>query len=816
MRDIHMSTDRFVDHINEGYNANLRYCFILGAGASYTSGIPTGLNMMPEWRDYLLQKGIDYISECAIDCGFSQDKWEHIFSPDYKLNSEDYFTLFDLRFAGNPIVAYHYLQEKMENAEPSIGYYMLAVLMEHTENKLVITTNFDSLIEDVLHMYHAKHPLVAGHESLAPYIVAVENNGRPVIAKVHRDLMLRPLNREDELKKLSDSWKESLQKVLTKYIPIVIGYAGGDQTLMNLLESLSLDSIYWCSLHDKESDRIEQLLHNSKGGYLVKIQGFDDILFKLTSTLTNGLPIDAPEKRIKKYYSQRITSYRKQFLLINDKVLDESTSFDYNSEPLQNNSFFSSDPIPESNYSSTSKDSTTVIHQLNMLDKLASKPTVSDKLGKAATLRRDAIRHIYNNETDKALTSCNKALELQPKDADLHLLKGLILHASKQFKEALEYVDIALSLTPNDSYCFYSRSIILRDMGKLEEAMANAKKAIEIDSTPPIYHESLASIYRKMKTYEKSLEESEKAIRLAPDNPRYRVSRGLTLEIMKRYEEAEKDLKTAINMEPNNALYHLVYGMILDSLKRYDDALSEFEDAYKLDPEFAHYYYFTGRILIMLSAERYDKALKIANEAINQDPNDAEYYYYYSLILQSMNQPDEALKALDKAISISPNNADYHDNRSQVYMSMYLFDKAIQESQIATKLEPRNASYHQTFASALYHARNYEEALSQSNISIKLDPIQSDFYDTRAMILSQLKRYDEALKDYNHAIKLNDTKSSYYYGLSSVLKALNRYEEAIQSIEKALELDPNNTDYIKYRKRLIKRKTSTRKTNKSS
>ena len=222
MRDIHMSTKRFLDHVTEGYEASERYCFILGSGASITSGIPSGLNLMPKWRKYLQNKGTDYIRDCARDCGIPEGKWEPLFQEDYKLKSEDYFTLFDLRYAGKSVVAYHDLQKLMEKAEPSVGYYMLAMLMEHTENNLVITTNFDTLVEDALRLYGAKRPLMIGHESLASFLNRAENKKRPRVAKVHRDLYFQPLNREKELKELADGWKKSLKKSLSITYPSLL------------------------------------------------------------------------------------------------------------------------------------------------------------------------------------------------------------------------------------------------------------------------------------------------------------------------------------------------------------------------------------------------------------------------------------------------------------------------------------------------------------------------------------------------------------------------------------------------------------------
>ena len=46
----------FVSRMHEEYQSDVKFCFILGAGASVSSGIPTGLQMMSQWRDYLLQE----------------------------------------------------------------------------------------------------------------------------------------------------------------------------------------------------------------------------------------------------------------------------------------------------------------------------------------------------------------------------------------------------------------------------------------------------------------------------------------------------------------------------------------------------------------------------------------------------------------------------------------------------------------------------------------------------------------------------------------------------------------------------------------
>lgn len=94
-----LSEKHFVSRMYEEYQSDVRFCFILGAGASVSSWIPTGLQMMRGWRDYLLResKHIQHlVEERAENLGIPEEEYAHIFKPEYELKSEDYFTLYDL------------------------------------------------------------------------------------------------------------------------------------------------------------------------------------------------------------------------------------------------------------------------------------------------------------------------------------------------------------------------------------------------------------------------------------------------------------------------------------------------------------------------------------------------------------------------------------------------------------------------------------------------------------------------------------------------------------------------------------------------
>ena len=47
---------------------------------------------------------------------------------------------------------------------------------------------------------------------------------RPLVAKIHRDLLLQPLSGPGEIEKVSDGWNRALKFILNSYTPTIIGY----------------------------------------------------------------------------------------------------------------------------------------------------------------------------------------------------------------------------------------------------------------------------------------------------------------------------------------------------------------------------------------------------------------------------------------------------------------------------------------------------------------------------------------------------------------------------------------------------------------
>jgi hypothetical protein len=250
-----------------------RFCFILGSGASFQSGINTGGQLAEKWYGELKD---DYWSQ-------NLEEWKILLPIDEARLAECYSEIFQKRFEIHPQEGYDELNLLMESVAPSFGYSVLAQLLE-TKNNVVITTNFDNLVEEALFMYSEKRALVCGHEHLASFATISDN--RPLIVKIHRDRQLNPLNTTDEIKKIKEEWIDVLNNIFLHCIPVFIGYGGNDGSLMNYLKEIAkFKNLFWCDLDEnKLRQDVKGLIENHRGKF-VKIDGFDELMFDVYSVL---------------------------------------------------------------------------------------------------------------------------------------------------------------------------------------------------------------------------------------------------------------------------------------------------------------------------------------------------------------------------------------------------------------------------------------------------------------------------------------------------------------------------------------------------
>ena len=149
-----------------------------------------------------------------------------------------------------------------------------------------------------------------------------------------------------------------------------------------------------------------------------------------------------------------------------------------------------------------------------------------------------------------ALADLNKAIELNPSNADNYALRGFTHSSFKKHQLALNDFARALQINPNCliAYTFRSfhYSIIMKD-NKL--ALVDLNKAIELHPDNPAGYSMRALIYKAEEKYDLALDDFSKAIELEPHSPHHYSSRGDVYRELKMYYKAIDDYTKYIELQ---------------------------------------------------------------------------------------------------------------------------------------------------------------------------------------------------------------------------------------------------------------------------
>lgn len=502
-----ISPKAFIHMFGEAQKYNRRFCFILGSGASREGGIPTGVEMAKIWAEELKNK----YEEKEL-----QNLMKKLDIKSISPSSENYFGIYDLRFYPDYQEGYAYFERELEKGVPSLGHHALAKILAGKTHNLAITTNFDSLIEDALFIYANEHPLLVGHESLAGFINL--NVDRPIVAKIHRSLYFHPYNRQKETHGLDQEWQETLKKSFMVYTPVVIGYAGGDQSLMEFLkdEDVKMNGLYWCYWKkEKPSKEIVDLV-KSKNGCLIPIEGFDYFMYMLS----RKMGFENPDKEMRKVTEDRIERYNTQYDKFEKMIRTEAEQSSGSNETLN--------------------------EIVNEMDTYNDEQIKEAK--KESTARNFAMMgRIFRRERkfNEAIAAYTNAINLSTEKAENYYNRATVYVDLKEYKKAVEDYTKAIELDSQYVTAYNNRGYAYLNMLEYQKALNDFTKAIEINPQIPNPYKHMGTLKYKCQEYEKALEYLNKAIDLRESYKAAYETRAKVYHALGDHEKAKKDEERA-------------------------------------------------------------------------------------------------------------------------------------------------------------------------------------------------------------------------------------------------------------------------------
>ena len=612
-------------------DANMRdrqFAFILGAGASFTSGIPTGKDLAQRWLNAL------HLRECAdgsdLD-GWIAQAWSAEKCMSHASAAEHYPEIFERRFSSDREPGYAELENAMEGRTPSLGYSLLAEIIGRTRHKVVVTTNFDNLVADALAMHAHQSPLVVAHESLAGFVRPQLR--RPLVAKIHRDLFLHPKNDQSGVSTMEEGWKAALKKLFQHFTPIVMGYGGNDGSLMDMLLSLEAGDIagrmIWCYLEGAPPPlKARQVLLKHKG-LQVKIAGFDEFMLELADKLVPRFDLGDVAERTERLGQERAARYRAEA-----KRLRAS---------------------PENPLARPSR--ATV---------LLANSAKSRKNWWAWQMEADA-------EPDRAKREqiYRLALKKFPESSGLNCNFAIFLKSDARNYDAAErHYKKALELDPTNSVIVGSYANFLSLQRKdLDEAEEAYRKALDLDSSDGA---NLANYAHFLSTQRIDINAAEsmfkQAIELEPNNPNFLNNYATFLADHRQdYDAAESLYKRAQEFGPRDAAVLADFARFLGNHRKdLGAADSLFRRARELSPRHAgvarNYAFFLAK-----QRKDYSSAEELYKQAVELDPSDITTINSYASFLMFDRKDYDAAEAQYKlAQELEPENPNHIANPTSI------------------------------------------------------------------------------------------------------------------------------------------------------
>ena len=270
-------------------------------------------------------------------------------------------------------------------------------------------------------------------------------------------------------------------------------------------------------------------------------------------------------------------------------------------------------------------------------EKMGNCAQAVEKLTKAIELDEDPVYLLLRSamwrgtgDGDRALTDMERAIELDPEDAENFFIRAVMYREMGRFTEALADHARAIELVPGEAEVFTQRAVTYRDMERYAEALADHDRAIELGPDGFAIGQR-AITYRCMGRFEDALADHDRAIELGPDEYTNFRDRAVTYRCMGRFEDALADHDRAIELGPDEYTNFRDRAVTYRCMGRFEDALADHDRAIELGPN--RYQNFVERaVTYALMGREEEKAADVAR-AIELNPGCA------SMCAQPDDQP---------------------------------------------------------------------------------------------------------------------------------------------------------------------------------
>ena len=210
-------------------------------------------------------------------------------------------------------------------------------------------------------------------------------------------------------------------------------------------------------------------------------------------------------------------------------------------------------------------------------DSLAIQPT-------SAAYSNRCLTKIHLEDYATAIADCTQAIQINDKEPESYLNRGLAYHRTGQPAEAIADYNRLLQLKPHDFRAYYNRGLAQAEQQAYREAIVDYGEAIR--QVTPLDHPTLAEIYNDrglaelwLERWPQAIASFTQAIQFNGSDLRAYYNRGCTYHQQGQLAAALKDFTQVLQMAPHHAQAYLSRGLIQQQMGKPEAALADLQVA---------------------------------------------------------------------------------------------------------------------------------------------------------------------------------------------------------------------------------------------
>jgi len=282
---------------------------------------------------------------------------------------------------------------------------------------------------------------------------------------------------------------------------------------------------------------------------------------------------------------------------------------------------------------------------------------------------------------DRAIAASDRALALDPYQAQVHISLGIIYHGTGKIERAIEEFELAVELRPVSDDAFRWLGSCYTRKGEMERAIGWFEKAIEIRPGYWDNYNDLGQCYYTFGRYREAAEQFRRIIEIQPDNFQGYSNLGGIYYLLGRYEDAVAMYQRAIEIHSNEDTYANL-GTAYFYLGRYEAAIEAYTTAVELNPRnnilccnLGDAYLRVGR---KQEAEaQFKRAIELLMEYLTTNADDAKSLSHLAICQAKLEHRQESQANIERAIALEPNNTILMYEQAVVYALTGEADRAI-------------------------------------------------------------------------------------------------------------------------------------------